>query len=178
MRLAAKMQVDDARLGGQEDQDERPPGHLKLSRSVQAREGEPVDRGGEAGDQKAERADADRPVEAHALQFHEADDQELPDHELPDQELPLQELPDQELPDHELPLQELPDQELPDHELPLQELPDQELPDHELPDQELPFHIPPDQELPAAWAAAIAAAFQRMPKMSRSPVSITPSRVR
>jgi hypothetical protein len=180
--------VHDLGLGGEEDEHEHPPRDLQLRRRRQARQRPEVDRRGQSGDDDSERADADRPVVAraelaHPAQPQDAEDQELPlhelpDQELPDQELPLQELPDQELPDQELPLQELPDQELPDQELPDQELPLHELPDQELPDHELPFQVPPDQELPFAWAAAIAAAYHGIPKMSRSPVSITPSWVR
>src|SRR5690349_9655939 len=86
---------------------------------------------------------------------------------------PLELLPDHELPDQELPDQEFPDQLLPDHELPLQELPLQELPD-----QTLPFQVPPLQEAPAASSSAIEDASNAWPKMSISPWSTTPSRVR
>jgi len=101
-------------------------------------------------------------------------DQLEPDHELPDQ---LE--PDQELPDHELPDQLEPDHELPDHELPDQLEPDHELPDHELPDQELPdqlepFQVPPDQLDPFASAAASDLVLIDRPKMSCSPVRVTP----
>ena len=93
--------------------------------------------------------------------------------ELPDQELPLQELPAQRTE-----LQELPDHELPDQELPLQELPDHELPLQELPDQELPFQEPPDHELALASAVAIVELPNVFPKMSFSPLRLTPSLTR
>jgi len=111
-------------------------------------------------------------------QFQLASDQALsaqfpPSQLLDDQELPDQELPDHELPDHCVALQELPDQELPD-----QQLPDHELPDQELPDHELPFQLPPDQELAFASAVAIVELLNAFPKMSFSPLRLTPSLTR
>src|SRR5579884_854890 len=81
---------------------------------------------------------------------------------------PLQELPLHELPDQLEPLHGLPDQLLPLHELPL----------HELPDQLEPFHLPPDQLDPAASSAAICVELNGLPKMSCSPWSTTPFKVR
>ena len=90
-----------------------------------------------------------------------ADDHELPDHEFPDQEFP-----DQELPDHEFP----------DHEFPDQAAVGQMPPDHEFPVQTFPFHTPPDHDVRVDSKAAIVAELKGAPKMSRSPVSGTPSR--
>src|SRR5579884_2209089 len=61
---------------------------------------------------------------------------------------------------------------------PLQLLPLHELPLHELPDQLEPFHLPPDQLDPAASSAAICVELNGLPKMSCSPWSTTPFKVR
>ena len=42
----------------------------------------------------------------------------------------------------------------------------------------LPFQMPPDQEVPAAEAVAIAVELKALPKMSFSPVRVTPLAVR
>src|SRR5215475_2239532 len=91
-----------------------------------------------------------------------------PSHDALDQLLPLQLEPLQLEPLHELPDQRRLLQLEPLHELPL----------HELPDQLEPFHLPPDQLEPLASRAAIEAELKGLPKMSVSPWSTTPSRLR
>jgi hypothetical protein len=66
-----------------------------------------------------------------------------------------------------------PDQVLADHVLP-----DQVLPDQVEPDQVLPFQSPPDQVLAVSSSRASEAVSSGCPKMSRSPVSVTSSRLR
>ena len=73
--------------------------------------------------------------------------------------------------------QVLPDQLDADHELADHVLPDQELADHELADHVLPFQLLPDQLLELASACASPASSTGFPKMSWSPVRVTPSRV-
>src|SRR5262245_57429042 len=101
-----------------------------------------------------------------------------PSHAALDQLLPDQLLPDQLFPDQLLPDQLFPDQLFPDQLFPDQTVPSQLLPDQPLPVQMLPFHFPPDQLLAEASSFAIAAALNGWPKMSCSPLSMTPSRVR
>ena len=86
---------------------------------------------------------------------------------------PLQLLPDQLLPD-QVPL----DQLEPDQLLPAQSVPAQLFPAQLLPVQVLPFQRPPCQLLAKPSSLAISAESNGLPKMSCSPLSTTPSRVR
>jgi hypothetical protein len=92
----------------------------------------------------------------------------FPDHVLPDQELPDQVLADHVDPDHVEADHVLADHVLPDHELA----------DHVEPDHVLPFQSPPDHVLADASAAASTLESTGRPKMSFSPLRMTPSRVR
>ena len=84
-------------------------------------------------------------------------------------------------PDHVEPLQVEPDQVEPDQVEPDQVEPLQVLPDHVDPlqvdpDQVEPLKTPPFQALLLSSAAAMAADDQVLPKMSCSPLSVTPPR--
>ena len=105
---------------------------------------------------------------------HVPPDQVLPDQVLSDQDEPDHVLPDHVDPDHVLPDHVDPDHVLPDHELPDQLDPDHVLPDQVLPDQDEPFHKPPIHEVPAAVLLATVAEMNGLPKMSFSPVRVTP----
>jgi len=82
------------------------------------------------------------------------------------------------LPDQLLALQLFADQLDPDQLFADQLDPDQLFADQLLPLQVLPFQVPPDQLLAEASSFAMAAELNGLPKMSCSPVSTTPSRVR
>ena len=116
---------------------------------------------------------------SQVTQFQLADDQELALQLLADQELALQLLAD-----HELALQLLADQVLALQLLALQLLALHELADQLLALQELalqllavhalPFHVPPDQLDADAVRGAMTLLSKAWPKMSMSPVSVTP----
>ena len=62
----------------------------------------------------------------------------------------------------------------PDHDDPDHDEPDQEDPDHEDPDQVEPLKVPPDQDDPVASRLAMVVVLNARPKMSFSPVRVTP----